>query len=280
MTIQHNNEQDKPDEAEGGAAWEVRTAAEMLTEATGNPAVGTAMHRAIEGTVNATIAAMAPSYTTTFSRVLETTLRDALRDVKAQLTQNGNTTATMAEALSLLNRVVENGRRADLDWRTQWRTEDDARRDALHTELNLILSEMGGLKQQNTQLQEGFSSFAESVDELRLEVGAMRTEQQSMREDVATLKTNDMAKFEWLERLEAGLDKANDGAKHTNARIDQLVDVQLRFAERQRSLEENAAVGVMSGEQRASMMRWFMENIDKLQALIDAGAPQSKQANG
>ena len=58
------------------------------------------------------------------------------------------------------------------------------------------------------------------------------------------------------------------------------MDVQLRFAERQRSLEENAAVGVRSGDQRASMMRWFMENIDKLQALIDAGAPQSKQANG
>ena len=259
---------------------EVEMAAEKLTAILGDPAAGDMIRDLVAGTVNRTIGAMAPTFSKVFATQLGDTLRAELSGVKKQIDANGNTTAAVAQAVAMIDERLTRKDHIDLDWRTQWRTEDDARRDAVHIELDEILKEMGGLKQQNTQLQEGFSSFAESVDELRLEVGAMRTEQQSMREDVATLKTNDMAKFEWLERLEAGLGKANDGAKHTNARIDQLVDVQLRFAERQRSLEENAAVGVMSGEQRASMMRWFMENIDKLQALIDAGAPQSKQANG
>lgn len=275
MSITPEQPTDKPE-----PTLEVEMAAEKLTAILGNPAAGDMIRDLVAGTVNRTIGAMAPTFSKVFATQLGDTLRAELSGVKKQIDANGNTTAAVAQAVAMIDERLTRKDRIDLDWRTQWRTEDDARRDALHTELNLILSEMGGLKQQNTQLQEGFSSFAESVDELRLEVGAMRTEQQSMREDVATLKTNDMAKFEWLERLEAGLGKANDGAKHTNARIDQLVDVQLRFAERQRSLEENAAVGVMSGEQRASMMRWFMENIDKLQALIDAGAPQSKQANG
>lgn len=275
MSITPEQPTDKPE-----PTLEVEMAAEKLTAILGNPAAGDMIRDLVAGTVNRTIGAMAPTFSKVFATQLGDTLRAELSGVKKQIDANGNTTAAVAQAVAMIDERLTRKDRIDLDWRTQWRTEDDARRDAVHIELDEILKEMGGLKQQNTQLQEGFSSFAESVDELRLEVGAMRTEQQSMREDVATLKTNDMAKFEWLERLEAGLGKANDGAKHTNARIDQLVDVQLRFAERQRSLEENAAVGVMSGEQRASMMRWFMENIDKLQALIDAGAPQSKQANG
>ena len=275
MSITPEQPTDKPE-----PTLEVEMAAEKLTAILGNPAAGDMIRDLVAGTVNRTIGAMAPTFGKVFATQLGDTLRAELSGVKKQIDANGNTTAAVAQAVAMIDERLTRKDRIDLDWRTQWRTEDDARRDAVHIELDEILKEMGGLKQQNTQLQEGFSSFAESVDELRLEVGAMRTEQQSMREDVATLKTNDMAKFEWLERLEAGLGKANDGAKHTNARIDQLVDVQLRFAERQRSLEENAAVGVMSGEQRASMMRWFMENIDKLQALIDAGAPQSKQANG
>lgn len=275
MSITPEQPTDKPE-----PTLEVEMAAEKLTAILGNPAAGDMIRDLVAGTVNRTIGAMAPTFSKVFATQLGDTLRAELSGVKKQIDANGNTTAAVAQAVAMIDERLTRKDRIDLDWRTQWRTEDDARRDAVHIELDEILKEMGGLKQQNTQLQEGFSSFAESVDELRLEVGAMRTEQQSMREDVATLKTNDMAKFEWLERLEAGLGKANDGAKYTNARIDQLVDVQLRFAERQRSLEENAAVGVMSGEQRASMMRWFMENIDKLQALIDAGAPQSKQANG
>ena len=275
MSITPEQPTDKPE-----PTLEVEMAAEKLTAILGNPAAGDMIRDLVAGTVNRTIGAMAPTFSKVFATQLGDTLRAELSGVKKQIDANGNTTAAVAQAVAMIDERLTRKDRIDLDWRTQWRTEDDARRDAVHIELDEILKEMGGLKQQNTQLQEGFSSFAESVDELRLEVGAMRTEQQSMREDVATLKTNDMAKFEWLERLEAGLGKANDGAKHTNARIDQLVDVQLRFAERQRSLEENAAVGVMSGEQRASMMRWFMENIDKLQALIDAGAPQSKQSNG
>ena len=275
MSITPEQPTDKPE-----PTLEVEMAAEKLTAILGNPAAGDMIRDLVAGTVNRTIGAMAPTFSKVFATQLGDTLRAELSGVKKQIDANGNTTAAVAQAVAMIDERLTRKDRIDLDWRTQWRTEDDARRDAVHIELDEILKEMGGLKQQNTQLQEGFSSFAESVDELRLEVGAMRTEQQSMREDVATLKTNDMAKFEWLERLEAGLGKANDGAKHTNARIDQLVDVQLRFAERQRSLEENAAVGVMSGEQCASMMRWFMENIDKLQALIDAGAPQSKQSNG
>ena len=275
MSITPEQPTDKPE-----PTLEVEMAAEKLTAILGNPAAGDMIRDLVAGTVNRTIGAMAPTFSKVFATQLGDTLRAELSGVKKQIDANGNTTAAVAQAVAMIDERLTRKDRIDLDWRTQWRTEDDARRDAVHIELDEILKEMGGLKQQNTQLQEGFSSFAESVDELRLEVGAMRTEQQSMREDVATLKTNDMAEFEWLERLEAGLGKANDGAKHTNARIDQLVDVQLRFAERQRSLEENAAVGVMSGEQRASMMRWFMENIDKLQALIDAGAPQSKQSNG
>ena len=275
MSITPEQPTDKPE-----PTLEVEMAAEKLTAILGNPAAGDMIRDLVAGTVNRTIGAMAPSFATTFKAALENTLRTELGGVKEQLAQNGNTTAAVAQALAVIDGRLTQSDRADLDWRTQWRIEDDARRDALHLELDHILSEVGGLNLQSEQIRGMFSSLAEHVDDLRLEVGAMRTEQQSMREDVATLKTNDMAKFEWLERLEAGLGKANDGAKHTNARIDQLVDVQLRFAERQRSLEENAAVGVMSGEQRASMMRWFMENIDKLQALIDAGAPQSKQANG
>ena len=275
MSITPEQPTDKPE-----PTLEVEMAAEKLTAILGNPAAGDMIRDLVAGTVSRTIGAMAPSFATTFKAALENTLRTELGGVKEQLAQNGNTTAAVAQALAVIDGRLTQSDRADLDWRTQWRIEDDARRDALHLELDHILSEVGGLNLQSEQIRGMFSSLAEHVDDLRLEVGAMRTEQQSMREDVATLKTNDMAKFEWLERLEAGLGKANDGAKHTNARIDQLVDVQLRFAERQRSLEENAAVGVMSGEQRASMMRWFMENIDKLQALIDAGAPQSKQANG
>ena len=275
MSITPEQPTDKPE-----PTLEVEMAAEKLTAILGNPAAGDMIRDLVAGTVNRTIGAMAPTFSKVFATQLGDTLRAELSGVKEQLAHNGNTTAAVAQAVAMIDERLTQSDRADLDWRTQWRIEDDARRDALHLELDHILSEVGGLNLQSEQIRGMFSSLAEHVDDLRLEVGAMRTEQQSMREDVATLKTNDMAKFEWLERLEAGLGKANDGAKHTNARIDQLVDVQLRFAERQRSLEENAAVGVMSGEQRASMMRWFMENIDKLQALIDAGAPQSKQANG
>ena len=272
MSITPEQPTDKPE-----PTLEVEMAAEKLTAILGNPAAGDMIRDLVAGTVNRTIGAMAPTFSKVFATQLGDTLRAELSGVKKQIDANGNTTAAVAQAVAMIDERLTRKDHIDLDWRTQWRTEDDARRDAVHIELDEILKEMGGLKQQNTQLQEGFSSFAESVDELRLEVGAMRTEQQSMREDVATLKTNDMAKFEWLERLEAGLGKANDGAKHTNARIDQLVDVQLRFAERQRSLEENAAVGVMSGEERARLMRWFQENAGKLQALIDA---QEQQGDG
>ena len=275
MSITPEQPTDKPE-----PTLEVEMAAEKLTAILGNPAAGDMIRDLVAGTVNRTIGAMAPTFSKVFATQLGDTLRAELSGVKKQIDANGNTTAAVAQAVAMIDERLTRKDRIDLDWRTQWRAEDDARRDAVHIELDEILKEMGGLNLQSEQIRGMFSSLAEHVDDLRLEVGAMRTEQQSMREDVATLKTNDMAKFEWLERLEAGLGKANDGAKHTNARIDQLVDVQLRFAERQRSLEENAAVGVMSGEQRASMMRWFMENIDKLQALIDAGAPQSKQANG
>ena len=242
MTIQQNNQPDKPEEAEGGAAWEVRTAADMLADATGNPQAGVAFHRAIEGTVNATIAAMAPSFTTTFSGVLENTLRAELGTVKDKLTENGNTTAAVAKALLMIDERLTNADRASLDWRVQWRKENDAQRDFIHKELDSVSAQLGGVK-----------GIATKTDLLEKEVGDLRSA--------------DTEKFKRLEQLEKG-------NIALGKRIDALTKVQAAAQDRQRDIEERAAVYLMSGEERARLMLWFQANAPKLQALIDANEAQ------
>ena len=225
MTIQQNNQPDKP-ETEGGSEWEVRTAAEMFAEATGNPAAGIAVYRAIEGAINQTISTMAPSFATTYTAALRSALHEGLQDVKAQLAANGNTTAAVAQALAVIDTRMTQSDRADLDWRTQWRMQDDARRDAIHLELDQILSEVGGLRDGQVDLQRGFLDVREHVDGLRLDLADTRRDVAELR---ANVEASDERKLRELEAL-------RKGEKKTAERIDGVVKAQADAREQLREL--------------------------------------------
>lgn len=255
MTIQQNNESDKPEE-EGGAAWEVRTAAELLAEATGNPAVGTAMHRAIEGTVNATIAAMAPSFSSTFSKVLETTLRAELSGVHQQMTVQSVQLAEAISAISTVDRRVDLSNSRAIDRTAEFQRHIDARFDNFGIELDGVGDQIGGVKGAIDTLHAGFLEIGEKVDSVASrqdEQAALLAQvvstQTDTRADIDTLKDNDGHKFEWLQRLDGGVEKLRKELKAQATRIDAAQRLQADTAAELRELK--AIVSRLQAEQQA-----------------------------
>lgn len=162
MTIQQDNQQDNP---EGGGQWEVGKAADLLARVVGNEDAGEAVRSIVAGTVNQTIAQMSPSFTKTFSLVLENTLRDALGDVRAKLDTTGNTTAAIAQVVAMLDTRQTNSDRADLLWRADLRTHLDARFDNYGVELDGIAALTKELSAGVTSLRAGFSDLTEDVNQ-------------------------------------------------------------------------------------------------------------------
>ena len=270
---------------------EVEMAAEKLTAILGDPAAGDMIRDLVAGTVNRTIGAMAPTFGKVFATQLGDTLRAELSGVHQQMTTQSEQLAEAIQAISTVDRRIDLSNSRTVDRWAQMQEHIDARFDNFGVEIDGVSTQIGGLRDGQADLQKGFLDVREHVDELRLDVAETRKEVAQVRNEQARMWSEVAANGKLIRAIEKEvgdlhiadaeglnrLEQLEKGNITLGKRIDALTKVQAAAQERQREIEDRAAVGVMSGEERARLMRWFQENAGKLQALIDA---QEQQGDG
>ena len=283
MSITPEQPTDKPEE-EGGHAWELDRASRNLADAIGNPAAQNAALDFAAALNNSMSGVLIP----TLGATLQAVLHNELGGVRQQMTVQSEQLAEAIAAISTVDRRVDLSNSRAVDRWAQMQDHLDARFDNFGTEIDGVVTQIGGVKSAVDTLHAGFSEIGEKVDSIAFrqdeqatllaQVVANQSEMDARQTElerqvginggvIAELRENDKAKFRQLETLS----REN---RALGKRIDALTKTQLDAAKRQRQIEEAAAVGVMSGEERARLMLWFQANAPKLQALIDANEAQ------